>query len=137
MNNDSTILRETMVSVVVSVIGSVAGFIAVFGIYGQVRMDELGFDFIPQSFMVVLMCSLVPGLLRGRRFGDRLSMIGLRSLAFAVIAAIIGGGVYLICSAAQNAIMPVATALTIKGIYGGLVAMITTPFSLRAIRPKF
>ena len=69
MSHTAYIRRETLVSMVINGVLSLAFFIAVFGRTSPVALWGMGhwvFDFIPQSFMIALMSTLVPGALTAK-----------------------------------------------------------------------
>lgn len=144
---DRHIRRETLVSVVINTLLSLAFFILVFGLGGPVDMWGAGnwvFDFIPQSFMVAFMSVMVPGILSQRkssagtlaplpnnsRLPERLVF---RALLLAVSSVIIGGTVVAMSVAIAGVLaLAYPAALTLKLIYGAGLAAIVTPVGLRA-----
>lgn len=144
---DVYVRRETLVSICINVALSFAFFLLVFGTADRVPVagrNGLAVDFIPQSFMIALMSTLVPGALTVRRVragtlprstaASRLPT-GLlaRALLVAVLAVLIGAGIVGgLALAAGPSSLGWTTALLIKLGYGGLLAAITTPLGLRA-----
>jgi len=144
---ESYVRRETLLSILINVVLSLAFFLIVFGTADQVPSRGaagLAVDFIPQSFMIALMSTLVPGALTLRRVragalprssrSTRLpAKLVPRALLVAVLAVLIGAGIAgaVVWFWAPGTLgwLP---ALLIKLAYGGLLAAITTPPGLRA-----
>ena len=141
------LIRETLVSVVINTALSLAFFLLVFGRRDPVTVWGVGnyvFDFIPQSFMIALMSTLVPGLLaiRRRRAGlvERTAppkwlprRLVPRALVAGLLAAVIGTGVVAILLGALGLqTLEWTLALAFKLAYGGTLAAVVTPPTLRA-----
>lgn len=144
---DAYVRRETLVSILINGVLSLVFFLIVFGTATMVPsrgLHGLAVDFIPQSFMIALMSTLVPGALTLRRvragtlprssLPSRLpAKLVPRALLVAVLAVLIGAGIAgtVVWFAAPDTLgwLP---ALLIKLAYGGLLAAITTPPGLRA-----
>jgi amino acid transporter len=139
--------RETTISIVINVALSLLFFLLVFGRTDPVPVWGLGkyaFDFIPQSFMIALMSTIVPGILAIRRRRARLvdrveapsrlpRKLVPRALLVALLAVLLGAGlVSLVLAAAQIDMIAWTPALVVKLIYGGALAAIVTPPTLRA-----
>jgi hypothetical protein len=139
--------RETMISVVINVALSLGFFLLLFGRTDPIPVWGLGkyaFDFVPQSFMIALMSTVVPGILaiRRRRAGlvarvespPRLPRKLLqRALLVALLAVLLGAGLAaLILSAIGIDTIAWTPALAFKLLYGGALAIIVTPPTLRA-----
>lgn len=145
--------RETAVSIVINTALSAGFFFLAFGGQDPVQLWGAGqwiFDFLPQSFMIALMSSLVPGALARRarkdgklaydpgaggamiaRLPDRLIT---HALVMAVVAAALGTA---LMAAVFLAIgldaLPKMSALLLKMAYGAIEAIIVTPIGLRRI----
>ncbi|MBC2670189.1 MHYT domain-containing protein [Novosphingobium piscinae] len=140
------IRRETLVSVVINTVLSAAAFWLVFRGQDPVQVWGLGywvFDFIPQSFMIALMSTLVPGAIAGRAVrAGRIRPAGapgrlpgnlvVRALLMAVLGVVLGTAAVagLAGLAGLSALSPSA-ALALKMVYGALLALIVTPLGLR------
>ena len=139
--------RETVISVVINVALSAVFFLLVFGRTDPIPVWGLGkyaFDFVPQSFMIALMSAVVPGILaiRRRRAGlvervespPRLPRRLLpRALLVAVLAVLLGAGcIALVLFAARIDNISRIPALLFKLLYGGALAALVTPPTLRA-----
>jgi hypothetical protein len=147
MNHQRYILRETLVSVVINVVLTVMFFIAVFGVGRSVAVWGLGawvFDFVPQSFMIALMSTLVPGVLTARKIASgTLAPSGGRSplprrllpraALLAVASALLGTALMaLLAQIARIETLGFVPALSIKMAYAVTLAVIVTPIGLRA-----
>lgn len=141
------IAKETRISVLINSAFSLVFFAIVFGVGKPIQVWGPGnwvFDFIPQSFMIALMSTLIPGLIVRRKLQagvlvptDRRTLLraGLftRSLLLGILCAAVGAGL-----AAAFALLlevrqiPPSIGLPIKVAYGGLLALVVTPLSLRA-----
>jgi len=147
MNTTTYIRRETLVSIVINTVLSLAFFVAVFGRGGAVPVWGVGhyvFDFGPQAFMIALMATLVPGALAARalRAGRVVPWVGrsrlpgsllLRALLLAGLSAtlaVTGAGVAL--RALGAVALPYAPALAVKLVFAVVLATIVTPAGLRA-----
>jgi len=147
MNTTTYIRRETLVSIVINTVLSLAFFVAVFGRARAVPVWGVGhyvFDFGPQAFMIALMATLVPGALAARalRAGRVVPWVGrsrlpaslvLRALLLAGISAalaVAGAGVALRALGATA--LPYAPALAAKLVFAVALAAIVTPAGLRA-----
>lgn len=141
------IRRETLVSVIINVALSFLFFLLVFGWQQPVAVWGVGklvFDFLPQSFMIALMGTLVPGALTAaklRKGGvERLpgksrlpASLVLRALLLAALSMIAGTAlVALLLRASGVEQMAWPAALALKLVYGGLLALLVTPIGLAA-----
>lgn len=139
--------RETAISVSINVVLSLAFFLLVFGRRDPIPVWGMGqyvFDFLPQSFMIALMSSVVPGLLAMKRRRSGLvaqasaatwlpRRLLTRGLLVGLMAALLGTGlVALVFSALDAEVIALSTALGLKLLYGGGLAAIVTPPTLRA-----
>lgn len=134
---------EVRVSIAVNAALSLVFFLAVFGLPHAVPIGGIGnyaFDFVPQSVMIGLMSTLVPGAITRHRIGiGRIDGVGesvgalvLRSLLMAIACAVGGGllavALEVLCGQATLAIGP---AVAGKILYGAVLAAIVTPLGLR------
>jgi len=139
------VARETAISIAINVAISAGMFVALFGLAGPAPVAGLGgyaADFVPQAFMIALMGSLVPGLIIAgkHRSHARLAFLGargwraiaVRSVTAALAAAILAGGsvAALLLWSGVPALAPRA-ALAVKMLFGGLIALATTPGAVR------
>lgn len=125
------IVRETVISIVINGAISVGISMLVFGIDRPVSSAALGWDFLPQSFMIALMGAMVPALLLRKRLGMRSSQIFLCSLAIAVAATSVFGGIAALLTNSLIDVSLVADqALLLKLVYGAGLASIITPTAL-------
>lgn len=146
MTHTAYIRRETLVSMVINGVLSFAFFIAVFGRTSPVALWGLGhwvFDFIPQSFMIALMSTLVPGALAAKRLragmlqpslaASRLPRSAVRRALLLTIAATVLGPAFvaLAAQASGRAALDWPAALGLKVAYGILLGAVVTPVGLR------
>jgi hypothetical protein len=147
MTHEAYIRKETMVSMVINGVLSAVFFLLVFGMATSVPAWGVGnwvFDFLPQSFMITLMSTLVPGALTAKRlkageiqpgsYNSRLPRsLVMRALLLAVLAAAIGTGlvaaIITLTGVNELALLP---AFGVKVIYGIALGAIVTPIGLRA-----
>ena len=141
------ILRETIVSMVINTLFSLAFFLLVFTVGAPVRVWGVGgyaFDALPQSAAIAAMSTLVPGFIAMRQIrAGRLARrneasilprnIWLRAVVVAMAAMALGGalsvaGLMLLGLRA----IPWEAALIAKLAYGAALAGIVTPPTLRA-----
>lgn len=135
MNRNAILLRETAVSIVINSLLSIAFFVAVFGLDVPVPVADLGPDFLPQTFMIALMGSLVPALLLRRKLGGPVRPVVLRALAIALASlVVIGGGALLLCLAQGTVLLDPLDALAVKAAFGAFLSVLVTPL---AILPLF
>ena len=139
------VARETLVSAVINAALSIGFFLLVFGGVDPVPTWGIGnyaFDFVPQSFAIGLMATLVPGLLcrnaiaAGRIAGGTPSAgnpgsVVTRALVNGLLAGSVGAG---ICAAALWAsgldALASTTAFILKVTYGALLGAFVTRSSL-------
>lgn len=147
MDHRDYVRRETSISIVINVVLTVLIFVGVFGVGHSVSVWGVGnwvFDFLPQSFMIALMSTLVPGALTSRkiaagklaraanasRLPDRLV---LRALFLAVASAIVGTAIVALGAFALTVdALGFFPALAFKMAYAVLLAAFVTPIGLRA-----
>ena len=139
---------ETGLSIVINMVLSLVFFLIVFGLAPSIPIGGIGgyaFDFLPQSFMIALMSTLMPcvitaGRIRGGHIrgapvaGDAQSVGALirRSVLTAAGGLLIGGVIAAVLLAvATGAMLPCGWALSAKLFYGGLLAAVVTPIGLR------
>ena len=132
-----SIARETGISIVINMLFSAAFFAAMFGFQRPAEIggtSGLGADFLPQSFMVALMSSLIPSLIVRAKLALVMPTVGqvlVQSLAIATLAAVVTlcGAWLLIASAGSVSLAPSAALLTKLGFAAALSAIVT-PLSL-------
>lgn len=139
--------RETAVSVIINCVLTIVLFFVVFGGLRAVPVWGSGgwvFDFLPQSFMIALMSTLVPGFIAQRkvRAGTVATIpattplprnLLIRALVLAIGSAVLGTAIVaMVASGAQQASLPFAVALLLKVVYGAILAAVVTPLALRA-----
>lgn len=147
MTHDAYIRRETFVSMAINGVLSLVFFLIVFGRASVIPVWGVGnwvFDYLPQSFMIALMSTLVPGALTGKRLRagalqpssntSRLPRsLPLRALLLAIVAAPVGAAlVASIAWASGVDALAWTPALAVKVIYGVMLAAIVTPIGLRS-----
>lgn len=138
------LLRETAISMVINTLFSLAFFLLVFKIAAPVPGRSYAVDFLPQSFAIALMSTLVPGAIAARnvRLGRMARWphssplprrLWQRTVLVAVLAMVLGGGA--LCGLMLLA-GPVAIAwwpaLVAKLAYGAALAAVVTPPTLKA-----
>jgi hypothetical protein len=133
VTQQAIVRRETAISVAINVVLSIGFFVALFGLAGPAAPVALARDFVPQAFMVALMGTLVPGLLVRAKVGGAVGAVVLRALGFAIGAALIAGGLAFLLVSRLAAPVPVAPAIAIKAVFGGVLAAIVTPPAVRAV----
>lgn len=148
MSDHAAYLRtEILIGVVINAVLSIVFFAIVFGLRAPVAVGGVtGYaaDFLPQSFMIGLMGTLVPGAITKARLGrgvivpadhtSRLPVsIALRSVLLALLGMLIGavvGGV--LALVAGGALFQVLPAVLAKCLYGGLLGGVITRIGLHA-----
>lgn len=146
------ILRETIISMVINSLFSLAFFLLVFGHAVPVPVWGIGayaFDALPQSIAIAVMSTLVPGTitLKRLRSGSIIAPspmallsspifprnIWLRACVMALLAAVLGGlfNSTILLVLGQEA-LPWWPALLGKLTYGAALAGLVTPPALRA-----
>lgn len=128
MSTGLIIVRETLISVAVSIVFSVAFFIAVFGLAAPVPLGSMAIDFLPQSFMIALMSSLVPSFIPAKRSHAPLRAIVGRCLAIALASVVVfGGGAAALASTMREVALSSWSALSLSAAYAaGLAATATS-----------
>lgn len=137
------IARETAVSTGINAAISVGFFVLVFGEVDSVPVWGMGnyaFDFLPQSFAIGLMATLVPGLLCRRaiaagRFGGNATptpaSVIVKAVLNALAALVLGAG---LCALALWAAgveeIDQVTAFVPKVLYGAVLGAIVTRLTL-------
>lgn len=130
MTRQRIIVRETIVSIVINLVITAGFFFALFGLGGAADSWTYGRDFLPQSFMVALMGSLIPGLLVRRGSGLRIAPVIGRAVLLAVCALAVGLVAWGIC--ARIGSVPPGPALLIKLAYAAILSAVVTPIAVRA-----
>ena len=142
------ILVETAISMVINAAISACFAWLVFGGRADIALwgaGGLAFDFVPQTFMIAMMSVVVPTMLTRRRIGagavrprrgppSRLpSNLFVRALLVALVATVALGGVATAALAATwSGPVGFTAALPLKIAYGAAVALVVTPFALKA-----
>lgn len=139
------VARETAISVVINVVISLLFVWLVFGGDAEAARQDVLIDFIPQTFMIALMGSLIPAAItRGKLNRGAVARIPgppsrlphnlfLRSLLIAVAATlVVGGAAAILTVALLGTSIDLETLTIVKACYGALVALIVTPPALRA-----
>ena len=147
MTHEAYVRKETLVSMVINGVLSAVFFLLVFGLPDSVAVWGVAnwvFDFLPQSFMITLMSTLVPGALTAKRlkagviqpaaFATRLPRsLPLRAVLLAVLATATGtalvAGLAILTGINELGLIP---ALGFKVIYGIALGAVVTPIGLRA-----
>lgn len=141
------LLVETTISVVIN---SALSLFFAWVVFGKLEVIELAgpaglaMDFLPQTFMVALMSTLVPTLLTRKRVRQsRIAALAtapmslprnvlLRALLVAVVAVLVlGGAAMLLTPMLVAGPMPQRSAYALKVAYG---ALISVPITLLALR---
>lgn len=134
----AALVRETTISVVINCALTAAFYFLLFHGVEAVPVWGVGnfaFDFGPQTFMIALMGTMVPGLIASRTLRSpatpRAKIIR-RALVFAVVALIFG------CAMTSTSLwllgiktIAFQQGLMAKLLYGGALAAIVTPLFLR------
>ncbi|MGZ8347564.1 MAG: hypothetical protein ACXWUP_10695 [Allosphingosinicella sp.] len=137
------LVRETAISVLINVAISAFMTWLLFGGANVAARGDVLVDFVPQTFIVALMGSLVPGAIARRQVRrgaiprrhvppSRPRSLILRSLIAALAATLIFGalGTVLVLALFDESV-PFAQLMMLKCGYGGLVALVVTPFAVR------
>lgn len=147
MNHNTYVRTETLISMAINGVLSLVFFLIVFSKVDIVPMWGAGnwvFDFLPQSFMIALMGTLVPGALTAKRLRagalqplpqpSRLPhSLALRALVLAVAAALAGTAIVAaIIALAGVTALAWTPALVLKVVYGVVLAAVVTPMGLRS-----
>lgn len=147
MTANHYIRRETLVNVAINCFFAALFFFVVFGGQDRVPVWGLGnwvFDFIPQSFMIALLGTIIPGALAAKRLraGAVQAFVRpsplprnllLRALLLAVVSAVIGAtAVALLMTATDAGHLEPLPALLLKIGYAALLSVVITPPGLRA-----
>lgn len=136
MNEAAIVRRETVISIAINMAISAIVFCLIFRIDQAAPIRGLrgfAFDFVPQSFMISLMGSLVPGLLTAAKTKARTRReVVLRAFAVAVIAALaIGGPIAAILYGLGLSEIDPMIAVALKVAFGCLLALLVTPSAVR------
>lgn len=147
------IRTETAISVAINAVLSALAFVLVFGLRGPVPVWGAGglvLDGLPQGFMIALMSTLVPGVLTVRRLrrgalapdalrdgalAARLpANLLLRALVLALLTALGAMAILALAGflAGAPGVVNWSLALCGKVLLGALLAVLVTPFALRA-----
>ena len=141
-------LRETLVSMMINASLSALFVFLIFGGRDRVALwgtGGLALDFVPQTFIIAFMATLVPSLITRRRI--RLGKMAgaasgasklpgnlvMRSLMIAALVSIVAiplaVAAIAFCSSGE---LNFATVLPMKILYGATLALLVTTFSIRA-----
>ena len=145
MARHAYIRRESMLSIAINAVLSLAFFIAAFGLDPAVPVPVAGaggyaLDILPQSFMIALMSTLVPGALTAMRIRKRRiagvpetgKALLLRALVTALAALAVGAGIALALHVVAGDVrLSWIPALIAKIVYGAALAAAVTPVGLR------
>lgn len=152
MTHEAYLRKETLISMLINGVLSLAFFLLVFGRSVSIPVWGLGnwvFDYLPQSFMITLMSTLVPGALTAKRvksgtlqpapYNSRLPhSVVPRALVLAVITAPLGTIMIALASRLTGLeVINWTPALILKVVYGVVLGAVVTPIGLRAaLRPR-
>lgn len=128
--------REALTSAGINAAIGAGFFLALFGLHERAGIAALGFDFLPQAFMVGLAAALVPALIVRQRLGlsEPVAAIVRRALILAALSMLIaGGGALLVCRAAGTGSLDPVAALAIKIVFGAVLGAIVTVAALRRL----
>lgn len=147
MTHDAYIRKETLISMAINGVFSLTFFLIVFGQAATIPLWGVGnwvFDMLPQSFMITLMSTLVPGALTAKRLKagalqpssqtSRLPRsLVLRALLLAISASLVGTAlVAAIALVSSIEVLDWLPALILKVSYGVILAAVVTPIGLRS-----
>lgn len=140
----SYVARETAISVVINVAISLFFTWLVFGGEPSAPRDAVLVDFVPQTFMIALMGSLVPAAItRGKMRKGAVGPLAasssrfprnllLRSLLVALLVTVVVGGLAAALTLASGVeTFPFGPLMVGKALYGALVALLVTPVAVR------
>lgn len=136
------VTTETLISIVINGMISLAFAWFAFGGSSAVTARALLIDAVPQSAMVALMSVLVPGFLTARRIaaGSVAPLVGqtpgwpliVRAVAAAMVAIFLGVLLHTIAFLIWSPpLVRVSTIVIAKTAYGALLAAVVTPVMLR------
>lgn len=141
------IRRETIISVILNMVIGAGAVTLIMGTQGPVPVggpDGFILDLIPQSFMIALMITLIPGLITERKLAAGkvthlrgTSRLPRRILPRALLMAVICGGIagviaLVVGRLAGDTMISWWLAFTIMVSAAALVALIVTPLGLKA-----
>lgn len=137
MTVSTLIIRETLISIVINCGISVGACLLVFGLDRPVPASPLAWNFLPQSFMIALMGSLVPALLLRKRLNAGVGDIVRCSIAMAIGAAVIIGGVAAVLTQMLvERSMAAGSVLLLNATFGAILAALVTPSALIVLARK-
>ncbi|HSI16832.1 MAG TPA: hypothetical protein VK980_03625 [Sphingomonas sp.] len=133
---------ETLISIAINTMISVCIAWLVFGGPASVARRALVLDAAPQSFMIVLMSVVVPGVLTRRRMarGQIAPIAGprpryslaVRAIAMAMILAVAGVALHaVLLGSLTPQVWDLRHVITLKATYGAALAAAVTPTMLR------
>lgn len=142
------LLVETSISMLVNALFSAGFTFLVFGGRGEIGLwgpAGLALDFAPQTFVIAMMSVLVPTALTRRRIRSGALAPGRRApsrlpgnlLVRALLVAsgatlLLGGAATAVLAASWSGPLTFGAVLSLKIVYGALVALAVTPLALRA-----
>jgi len=136
------IVIETLISIAINTMISACIAWLVFGGAASVSSRSLVLDAAPQSFMIVLMSVVVPGILTRRRMArgqiapiagprPRYSLAA-RAIAMAMISAVAGVALHaVLLGFLTPEVWGLRHAIALKAAYGAVLAAAVTPTMLR------
>ncbi|WP_343525462.1 hypothetical protein [Sphingomonas sp.] len=134
--------KEAAISATINAVITLGFYFGMFHGLAAVPVWGIGgfaYDFLPQSFMVTLMGTAIPGMIWSRRRAGALARplvvaVLARVLAFAVAALVLGSGAWLLVLWASGAawigFMP---GLAIKIVYSVALSLVVTPAMLHRL----
>ncbi len=128
--------REALTSAAINAAIGAGFFLALFGLDERVGVAALGYDFLPQAFMVGLAAALVPVLIVRQRLGiyEPTGRIVARALALAAVSMVVaGGGALLVCRATGAGSLDPIAALATKMAFGAVLGSVVTVLALRRL----
>lgn len=140
------VLREAAIGAAITAVLSLGFVVAMFGTSGAVPvfgMPGLIADAVPQNFFGALMCMVVPSLITRKRVraglvapADALPLlprsIGLRALALAVLATVVGTTIAALSLAWVASPIPIAQVMIAKSAYGAALGAVVGALAARA-----
>ena len=136
------IVIETLISIAINTMISICIAWLIFGGSASVSPRALVLDAAPQSFMIVLMSVVVPGILTRRRIArgqiapiagprPRYSLAA-RAIAMAMISAVAGVALHAVLLGSLTPdVWDLRHAIALKAAYGAALAAAVTPTMLR------
>ena len=145
--NRQHLLRETAISIVINGVLSALFVWLLFGGISQVPLWGTGglpFDFLPQTFVITLMATLVPTAIMRKKLrdGKLTRLVGsvrslprnllLRALLLAIVVTPVAVGLSILAlAAAWSGSLGFVPVLILKVVYGAVLALLVTSFAIR------